>query len=314
MYRQHHRLLRMSGFVVAAAITLAIGATPAQASALPLEQEAPAFLQSTFVWNYDASPAGANVHCTPSAAHPYPVVLVEATFTSMYNAFGAISPDLANHGYCVYAFNYGQTIPLSGIYATADIASDAGQLASEVNQVLAETRASKVDLVGWSQGGMMPRYYINKLDGASKVNMLVGIAPDNYGTSLSGLVNLISDLGLLGITTAVLSVTCPACVEQIHHSSFLNHLNRAPTAPTVRYVVIETKHDEVITPYTNAFLPAGRNVINITLQDQCRHDASDHLSIVYDSNALQDMLNALGNGSPRFRPKCAAVGPLTGNV
>jgi triacylglycerol esterase/lipase EstA (alpha/beta hydrolase family) len=315
---------RFSGFrvcVLAAATTIALAmsvtsaqASTARESTLPLAHEASAFLKSTLVWNYHASPAGANVHCTPTAAHPYPVVLVEATFSSMYNAFGAISPYLANHGYCVYAFNYGQTIPLSGIYATGNIAASASQLSNEVNRVLAETGASKVDLVGWSLGGMMPRYYINKLGGASKVNMLVGLASDNYGTSLSGITHLIAKLGLLGIATSLLSVACEACVEQIHNSTFLTHLNRAPTVASVKYVVIQSKHDEVITPYTNAFLPAGPNVQNFTLQDQCRQDSSDHLSIAYDSNALQDVLNALGADNPKFRPSCAAVKPLIGNV
>ncbi|MGO8956155.1 MAG: esterase/lipase family protein [Streptosporangiaceae bacterium] len=306
--------LGIPALIVVTTITLVMSGISAQASTLPLKQEASAFLNSTFPWNYSASPPGANVHCTLSNAHPYPVVLVEATFFSMYNAFGAISPDLANNGYCVYSFNYGQTIPHSGIYATADIDTDASQLSKEVNHVLAETGASKVDLVGWSQGGMMPRYYINKLGGGAKVHVLVGLAPSNYGTSLSGLLNLITKLGLLGIATALLSVTCPACVEQVHGSSFLTNLNRTPTVARVKYVVIETKHDEVITPYKNAFLPAGPNVRNITLQDQCPQDSSDHLSIGYDSNALQDIIDALGTDNPKFRPSCAAVGPLLGNV
>ena len=291
-----------------------LAATPAQAASLPLQGEAQAFINSTFFWNYSAAPAGANVGCTPSAAHPYPVILSEGTFSSMYNSFGALSPDLANSGYCVYAFNYGQTLPLTGIYATGDIAASASQLAAEVSRVLAETGASKVDIVGWSQGGMMPRYYINDLGGAANVNMLVGLAPSNYGTTLDGLVTLISDFGALGIATALLSVTCPACAEQIQGSSFLTSLNATPTVAAVQYVVIETADDEVVTPYTNAFLPAASNVQNITLQNQCPQDHSDHLSIGYDSNALQDVLNALGPDSPDFQPTCASVGPLIGNV
>ena len=314
-YRRWHKFLGAPAIGAVVAAVLAATSIPAQAaSSLPLESEASAFLNSTLVWNYNASPPGANVRCTPSAAHPDPVVLVEGTFSNMYNSFGALSPDLVNNGYCVYAFNYGQTIPLTGFYAMGNIASSAAQLSTEVNRVLAETGASKVDLVGWSQGGMMPRYYINNLGGASKVNMLVGLAPSNYGTTLDGLTTLISNLGLLGLTTALLSVSCAACVQQEQGSSFLTSLNQTPTASGVKYVVIETADDEVVTPYTNAFLPAASNVQNITLQSQCWQDASDHLSIAYDSNALQDVINALGPDTAGFQPTCAAVGPLLGNV
>ena len=62
------------------------------------------------------------------------VVLVEGTFSSMYNSFGAVSPDLVNNGYCVYAFNYGQTLPLTGIHATGEIAASAGQLVDRGQQ------------------------------------------------------------------------------------------------------------------------------------------------------------------------------------
>jgi triacylglycerol esterase/lipase EstA (alpha/beta hydrolase family) len=314
-HRRVHRYL--AGVpLVAALVTVALltSGLPAQAAQLPLESEQAAFLGSVLPINYYASPPGANVRCTPSAAHPYPVVLSEGTFSSMYNSFGAISPDLVNNGYCVYAFNYGQTLPLTSINATGNIRNSAAQLATEVSRVLAQTGASKVDIVGWSQGGMMPRYYINNLGGASKVNMLLGFAPSNYGTTLDGLTTLVSDLGLLGLTTALLSLTCEACSQQLQGSSFLTSLNQTPAIAGVKYVDIETSHDEVVTPFTNAFLPAGPNVQNVTLQNQCSQDASDHVSIAYDSNALADMVNALGADSPTFQPVCAAVGPIFGNV
>ena len=171
-----------------------------------------------------------------------------------------------------------------------------------------------MDIVGWSQGGMMPRYYINDLGGASKVNMLVGFAPSNYGTTVDGLTTLISDFGLLGVTTALLSVKCEACVQQLQGSSFIDNLNQTPTVSNVKYVVIETEDDEVVTPYTNAFLPSASNVQNILLQNQCSQDGSDHISISYDSNALADMVNALGPDSPIFVPDCQSVGPIIGNV
>ena len=115
-YRRWHAFLGAPALAAAVAAALAVATSvPVQAAtSLPLQSEASAFINSTFAWNYNASPPGANVECTPSAAHPYPVVLVEGTFSSMYNSFGALSPDLVNNGYCVYAFNYGHTIPLTG--------------------------------------------------------------------------------------------------------------------------------------------------------------------------------------------------------
>ena len=295
------------------AACLTLGMTPVWAQ-VPEAGEASQFLSSVLVWNWYASPAGANTRCTPSAAHPYPVVLAHGTFANMYDSWGALAPDLVNNGYCVYAFNYGQNIAPSSIDGTGDIPTSAGQLSSFVNQVLTKTGASKVDLVGWSQGGMMPRYYINDLGGASKVNMLVGLAPSNYGTTVDGLTTLVSDFGLLGVATAVLSVTCEACVQQLQGSSFLANLNTTPTVSSVKYVVIETKGDDVVTPYTNALLLAASNVQNILLQNQCPQDASDHISIAYDSNALADVVNALGLDNPNFVPTCQAVGPIFGNV
>src|ERR1039457_4654286 len=98
-------------------------------------------------------------------------------------------------------------MPHSMFDAMGAIPKSAGQLSTFVNHVLSVTGASKVDLVGWSQGGMMPRYYINNLGGAAKVNMLVGFAPSNYGTTLGGLQGLVSDIGLEGVLTGLLSVT-----------------------------------------------------------------------------------------------------------
>ncbi len=300
---------------VALACVLAVVAPAAPASAAPsLPGEASTFLGSTLFWNWYASPAGANTGCVPSARHPYPVVLSEGTFGNMYNSFGALSPYLAGQGYCVYAFNYGQTIAPSMFDAMGNIAGSAAQLGSFVRRVLARTGAQKVDIVGWSQGGMMPRYYIDDLGGAPFVHELVALAPSNHGTTLDGIQQLVDSFGAAGVFTSLLSPWCEACVQQLQGSSFLDALNAGGgTEPDVHYVVIETRYDEVVTPYTNAFL-SGPNVQDVLLQDQCPQDHSDHLSIPYDSNALQDVANALGPDDPSFVPSCASVGPLFGNV
>jgi triacylglycerol esterase/lipase EstA (alpha/beta hydrolase family) len=257
-----------------------------------------------------ASPPGANNwSCKPTATHPFPVVLVHGTFADMSDSWQALSPLLVDNGYCVFALNYGASggSQSLGIYGVGDIAQSAQQLATFVNQVLAATGASQVDMVGHSQGGMMPRYYIKFLGGASKVNTLVGLAPSNHGTTFDGLLTLASYFP--GANDVI--ADCEACIEQEAGSSFLDNLNAGgDTVPGVHYTVIESKYDEVVTPYTSAFL-SGPEVTNMTLQDQCALDFGEHLSMPYDHIADTDVLNALDPAHPQV-PACYPVLPVSG--
>lgn len=222
--------------------------------------------------------AGANnFSCRPSQTHPLPVVLVHGTFGNASN-FGALSPRLAAAGFCVFALNYGCQSGQQVVCGTGPIEDSAAQLSAFVDRVLAATAAEKVDIVGHSQGGMMPRYYLKFLNGAAKVDRLVGLAPSNHGTTVDGLQNLAAALaGAVG---------CDACVEQLAGSAFLNRLNAGgDTLPGVRYTVIETRFDEVVTPFTSAFL-SGPAVTNILLQDHCVFDLTGHVNIVNDPNAI----------------------------
>ena len=114
--------------------------------------------------------------CRPAAAHPSPVVLVHGTFANSAVSWNLIAPALEQHGYCVFEIDYGNN-------ATGDIPTSAGQLRDFVDHVLSATGAAKVSIVGHSQGGMMPRYYIKNLGGDAKVDDLVGHAPSNHGTT-----------------------------------------------------------------------------------------------------------------------------------
>ncbi len=260
-------------------------------------------------------PPGSNAPCTPSAAHPDPVILVHGTLENMADNWGALSPMLANAGYCVYAFNYGAytSSALGGtgvFYGLDDIATSAAQLSTEVDTVLSSTGASQVDIVGHSQGGMMPRYYLDKLGGAAKVHMLVGLAPSNHGTTLDGLASLGTSLQSAGldINSVLSGLAGPALAEQEAGSAFVTALNAGgDTVPGPKYVVVETTADIVVTPYASAFL-AGGSVQNITVQTQCPADTVGHIGIPYDSVALADTLNALGADTPGFAPPCDPSG------
>ncbi|HEV7584213.1 MAG TPA: alpha/beta fold hydrolase [Solirubrobacteraceae bacterium] len=299
-----HRVLAATIGVFAA---VAIAAAPASAAQLPVIYNGVlGYAQASPT----ASPPGANDwSCKPSAAHPRPVVLVHGTFVDMSNDWQALSPLLYDNGYCVFALDYGSSNGSGqlGIYATGEIAQSAEQLAAFVRQVLSATGARKVDLVGHSQGGMMPRYYLRFLGGAAKVHTLVGLSPSNHGTTVDGLFTLAS---LIPGATAFFG-TCTACEEQAAGSSFLAKLNAGgDTVSGVRYTVIQSANDTVVTPYSSAFL-SGRNVTNILLQDQCILDQGEHLSAPYDHIADRDVLNAL-DPAHQVAPSCTPVLPITG--
>jgi triacylglycerol esterase/lipase EstA (alpha/beta hydrolase family) len=288
-------------------------AGPAPAAALPVGYDFAAAFAATALAPGTPPPGADNFSCRPPAAHPYPVVLVHGTFENMDDNWQAASPLLANHGYCVFAFNYGGASAGDPVQGTGAIAASARQLAAFVNRVLAATHARQVDIVGHSQGGMMPRYYIDFLGGAAKVHTLVGLSPSNHGTTIDGLTTLAQTLGSLGVLRGVLDVGCVACTQQLVGSHFLARLNAGGgLAPGVGYSVIETRDDEVVTPYTSAFL-AGPRVTNITVQNQCALDHTDHLEISYDPVALADVLNALDPAHP-VRVPCLAVLAITGPV
>jgi triacylglycerol esterase/lipase EstA (alpha/beta hydrolase family) len=298
------RLLAAS---TAALVGLAIAAASSQAAALPVIYNG--ILGYAHGSSTESPPGANNWSCKPSAAHPRPVILVHGTFEDMSDNWQALSPLLYDNGYCVFALNYGSYGGSGqlGIYGTGDIAQSAQQLASFVTQVLAATGAGKVDLVGHSQGGMMPRYYLRFLGGGSKVHTLVGLAPSNHGTTLDGLFTIANFLG----ASSFFGVLCPACEQQDVGSAFLTKLNAgAETVPGVQYTVIQSANDEVVTPYSSAFL-SGSKVTNILLQDQCLLDQGEHLSMPYDHIADGDVLNAL-DPAHRVPPACTPVLPIVG--
>lgn len=226
--------------------------------------------------------------CKPSAAHPRPVVLVHGTFANGTDNWIVDAPILASRGYCVFALTYGAKAGVPVFRAIAPVADSAAQLSTFVNGVLAATGTSKVDIVGHSQGGMMPRYYLKFLGGAAKVHTLVGLAPSNHGTTLDGLAVLASSFPG---ATDILNSACPACADQVVGSDLLTRLNAGgDTLPGVSYTVISTIYDEVVTPYTSQRLSGAHN---ITLQNLCEFDVSDHVAIGFDQVALHEVENAL---------------------
>ncbi|WP_338758516.1 alpha/beta fold hydrolase [Nocardia vulneris] len=256
----------------------------------------------------DAAPPGSNDwNCRPTAAHPRPVVLLHGTWMNAYNSFAYMSGPLQDAGLCTFAFNYGRSGPiqgggvpplLPGVMGTGDIADSARQLAGFVDRVRAATGAAQVDLVGYSQGAAMANWYTRFEGGADKVGQLVSFGGTHHGTTLDGiglLGRMINNIGLNVIGAAGV-VVGDAAIQQTVGSNFVGRLNAdGDTVPGIDYTVVGTRYDEIVTPYQSTFLRpvAGASVADITLQDGCEQDLSDHQTLMYSPRALSIVLRAL---------------------
>jgi triacylglycerol lipase len=242
-------------------------------------------------------PAGANnFACKPSAAHPDPVVLVHGLGATMVENWSYISPLLAARGYCVFALTYGldPRFPYAG--GVIPVEQSAHELASFVDTVLQDTGASKIDLVGHSEGTFMPEYWLKYLGGASEVAKYVAMTPLYQGTTLGGAAQLRDagqPLGLSGPLLSLVDSFCGSCTEFLAGSDMVKQLNAdgGPEVPGIDYTTIMTTHDELVVPYTSGMLPPPAT--NIVLQDVCPTDLDDHLLEAFDPVVAQLIFNAL---------------------
>ncbi|MEU3569143.1 alpha/beta fold hydrolase [Kitasatospora sp. NPDC036755] len=246
-----------------------------------------------------ASPPGANDWtCRPSTAHPDPVVLVHGTFANRYENWLVLSPLLKSLGYCVFALDYG-TVPgvtssgsglLLPIGGLGPVPESAAQLGRFVDLVRTATGAAKVDIVGHSQGGMMPNYYLKFLGGGAKVGRMVGLAPSNHGTTLDGITNLLPYFP--GVADVVFTL-CQACRDQAVGSDFNKLMaSRPDTVPGVSYTVVSTVLDEVVTPWRTQFL-SGPDVDNEVVQQHCPISLVEHVGVAFSPTVLHLVTNAL---------------------
>jgi triacylglycerol esterase/lipase EstA (alpha/beta hydrolase family) len=287
---------------LAVAVTV-LGALVAPAAASAKSGPVITTFSSAFVYgltHQNIDPAGANDYsCKPTAAHPRPVVLLHGTFANRFNSFASLANTIKQQGYCVFAPDYGRGL-IKGINGTHAVKAEAREIAVDVSTVLSATGASQVDIVGYSQGGLVARAYLKYYGGANATNpalsivhSLIGLSVDNEGTTLGGRTALIDRYRLRPLLRLIAG---DSSVDQIAGSGFLTELNAGgQTVPGVNYTMVATKNDEINVPPTNAFLtPApGQSVNDVMLQTGCPTDFSDHFNLPYSRRAAWIVLRAL---------------------
>jgi hypothetical protein len=258
-------------------------------------------------------PAGtlrASLSCTAGIAHAgrNPILLVPGTtldpqpnFSWNYErAFTA-----RGWPYCAV------TLPR---HATGDI-QIAGEYVVHALRTMARTAGRKVDVLGYSQGGMLPRWALRFWPGTRRlVGDMVGLDPSNHGT--------------LDVQVACHVECPPAFWQQATGSRFDAALNsRAETFAGIDYTVIYSRTDEVVVPNLDASgsssLHTGKGrIANIAVQQICPADVSDHLAMgTYDPVAYAlavDAFTHAGTADPArisssvcAEPFQPGVNPLT---
>jgi hypothetical protein len=150
----------------------------------------------------------------------------------------------------------------------------------------------KVDILGFSQGGMLPRWALRFWpDTRRLVDDVVAIDPSNHGT--------------LDANGACTPSCAPAVWQQRGGSRFLAVLNSAAeTFAGIAYTVVYSRTDEVVAPNFDASgsssLHSGTGaIVNIAAQQICPADLSEHLAMgSYDPVAYAVAIDALTHPGP----------------
>jgi hypothetical protein len=169
----------------------------------------------------------------------------------------------------------------------------------------------RVDLIGHSQGGMLPRWALRFWPRTrGMVDDVVGLSPSNHGT--------------VDAIPACSAGCAPAFWQQRTGSNFLRALNSyQETFQGISYTNAYTRTDEVVVPNlgpaaSSSLRGGGGKIANIAIQDVCPADPAEHLAIgTYDNTAYVLAIDALshrGPANPRRVPGSACNHPFMPGV
>jgi hypothetical protein len=196
-----------------------------------------------------------------------------------------------------YSWNYERAFTAKGLAwcaltlpqsANGDI-QRAGEYVAAAIRLTASAGGAKIDVFGWSQGGMVPRWALRFWpDTRALVANVVGLAPSNHGTTA---------------VAGVCRIAClPALRQQGRASRFILALNSfAETFPGIAYTNIYTRDDDIVRPNLDttgsSSLHTGGGVIaNVAVQDVCPANAARHFAVgTYDPVAYALAIDALSH-------------------
>ena len=220
-----------------------------------------------------------------SRSGPTPVLLVPGT---------TLTPDVN------FDWNYEKVFTAAGRswcavtlpnHAMSDIQVAGEYVAAAIRAEHAKA-GRKIDIVGYSQGGMVPRWALKYWpDTRAMVDDMVGIDPSNHGT--------------LDADAICVPGCAPAIFQQESNSTFLTALNSgAETYAGISYTQTYSIEDEVVVPNidpaaSSALHTGAGRISNVEVQSICPLHVADHLTMgTFDPVAYAVVLDALDHSGP----------------
>ncbi|MEO6081590.1 MAG: alpha/beta fold hydrolase [Umezawaea sp.] len=194
-----------------------------------------------------------------------PIVLVHGIGDNR-SAFAVLSGALRRRGFgVVHAVNYSVLTALTG-----DVRRSAALLGEHIERICEQTGSDQVHVVGHSLGGLIARYYVQRLHGDARVRTLVTLGTPHGGT------------------LAAYLLPTPLTRQLRPGSDLLAELAEPGRPCRTRFVVVWSEMDQVIVPQRNARLAhPGLHVEEHQIRD------SGHLSLPVDTRTLHTVVAAI---------------------
>ncbi|MFJ1644493.1 esterase/lipase family protein [Streptomyces sp. NPDC088258] len=129
-----------------------------------------------------AAPLSPETSPLPTEGRALPPVVLLHGFADNRSAFVLLRRSLARHG-------RRHLVSLNHSPLTCDIRAAAELLGRHIEEVSARTGHQRVDIVGHSLGGLIARYYVQRLGGDVRVRTLVTLGTPHAGTTVVPLAN-----------------------------------------------------------------------------------------------------------------------------
>lgn len=173
--------------------------------------------------------------CSPHACKSLPPLVLVHGLDDTHQVFWTMRRYLEARGWCIYAWD------LSPSNGSVPLEHLAQQLADRIKTQIPPDQT--FDLLGFSMGGIISRYYLQRLGGLGRVRRFISIASPHQGTWM----------GYMRWN--------PGCEQMRPQSNFLQDLNRDwQVLEQVGFTSLWTPFDLMIVPPTSSVLPVGRSI------------------------------------------------------